>query len=261
MTEPLTVGDRTLLSVSDGHFIMPPDFLGAEEAHRHLADADGVARLPIGAFLLPGDEPVLLDAGIGPDFPPHPAFVGGGLLDGLRGLGVAPEEVRHVALSHLHHDHVGWVATERGGITFPNAQVYVAERDWQHFLGGDHEGPMPWIQGALRDLADSGRLTILDGERQLAPGLTALPAPGHTPGHTVFVIHDRGERALVLGDAVYCPAQLSEIDWAAATEVDPVLARQTREWLAREFDDGLTAAIGPHFPGLRASRLIGRQWT
>jgi glyoxylase-like metal-dependent hydrolase (beta-lactamase superfamily II) len=98
-------------------------------------------------------------------------------------------------------------------------------------------------------------------KRQVIRGLTALPAPGHTPGHTVFVIHDGQERALLLGDAVYCPAQLSEVDWAAASEVNPALARSTCERLAREFDDGRTAALGPHFPGLRAGRLLAGQWT
>jgi glyoxylase-like metal-dependent hydrolase (beta-lactamase superfamily II) len=112
----------------------------------------------------------------------------------------------------------------------------------------------------LRDLADRGRLTLLDAEQQIVPGLTALPAPGHTPGHTVYAVHDGSDRALLLGDSLYCPQQLSEMDWGAASEVDPVLARRTREWLLREIEGSGAATVGPHFPGLRAGRLLGGQW-
>ncbi|OLO25842.1 MBL fold metallo-hydrolase [Streptomyces sp. MNU77] len=263
MTETLEIGRRTVVSVSDGEFPMPPQFLGAE-AHRHLADADGSVRLPIGAFLLPGDEPLLIDAGLGPDAPEYEGLVAGRLLDGLSDLGVRPEDIRHLALSHLHADHIGWVATKDKGITFPNAQVYLGAADWRLFLDGDRgdspEGPAPWTLAALRELDGRKQVTLLEGERELVPGVTAVPAPGHTPGHTVYVVQDGGDRAVVLGDAVYCPAQLSRLDWAAATEVDPSLAKRTRMWLADEFGDGRTVALGPHFPGLRAGRLVGGQW-
>jgi glyoxylase-like metal-dependent hydrolase (beta-lactamase superfamily II) len=116
------------------------------------------------------------------------------------------------------------------------------------------------VAEALRDLAERARVTILDGERQLIPGLTALPAPGHTPGHTVYAVHDGAERALLLGDSIYCPQQLTEVDWAAASEVDPLLARRTREWLWREIEGSGATAVGQHFPGLLGGRVLGRQW-
>jgi glyoxylase-like metal-dependent hydrolase (beta-lactamase superfamily II) len=260
VTGALTVGRHRLIGIQDGWFFMPPDFLGDERAHRELADPDGTVRLPIGAFLMPGDEPLLIDAGLGPGFPRPDVMTGGRLPEELVAAGVRPDEVAHLALSHLHPDHVGWLATKRGGITFPNAQVYVAQGDLDHFLGEEHPGLTPWTREALRDLAERGRVTVLDGERQIVPGLTALPAPGHTPGHTVYAIHDGPERALMLGDSIYCPQQLTETDWGATSEVDPVLARQTREWLWREIEDSGSAAVGQHFPGLQAGRVLGREW-
>ena len=260
MTDALTVGRHTLIGIREGVFLMPLDFLGVDEAHRALADPDGVVRLPIGAFLMPGEEPLLIDAGLGPGFPRPDLMTGGSLLEGLASAGVGRAEVRHLALSHLHPDHVGWVATKDGGPTFPNAQVYVAEADWRHFLQEGHRGPAPWIEQALVDLAERGRVTFLEGERQLVSGLTALPAPGHTPGHTVYAVHDGADRALLLGDAIYCPQQLTEDDWGAASEVDPVLARRTREWLWREIEDTGASAVGQHFPGLQAGRVLNRAW-
>ncbi len=263
MIGALAIGRHRLIGVRDGTFFMPPDFLGVEEAHRELADDDGTVRLPIGAFLMPGEEPLLIDAGLGPGFPRPESMTGGALLDGLVAAGVRPDEVAHLALSHLHLDHTGWVARKHGGVTFPNAQLYVAQGDWDHFLGDaprGHLGPSPWVREALYDLAQRGRVTILDGERQLVPGLTALPAPGHTPGHTVYAVHDGHERALLLGDSIYCPQQLTEVDWGATSEVDPVLARRTREWLWREIESSGAAAVGQHFPGLQAGRVLGREW-
>ncbi|MGE0840213.1 MBL fold metallo-hydrolase [Pseudonocardia sp.] len=260
MTSPLSIGRYRLLPVKDGAFRMPRNFLGDGREHPELLSDDGKVWLPIGAFLMPGDEPLLIDAGLAHGFPKPEIMTGGALLDELATLGTRPEDVRHLALSHLHPDHVGWVATKRGGVTFPNAQVYIAQGDWDHFIDAANYGPPPWVRQALCDLAERGRVTIIEGERQIVPGLTALPAPGHTPGHTVFVVHDGRERAMLLGDAIYCPQQLTAVDWSAATDVDPVLARQTREWLWREIDSSGAAAVGPHFPGLQAGRVLGRRW-
>lgn len=260
MSMELRVGELTMIGLRDGDFIMPTRFLGDPDAHRQLADADGIVRLPVGCFLLPGDEPMLIDAGIGPDLNLE-MMPGGRLLDEMSSVGIHPDEVRHLALSHLHADHIGWIARKREGIVFPNAQLYVAEDDWLHFLVDEHDPrPMPWVRAALMDLADRGRVTMLDGEAELVRGVTAMPAPGHTPGHTVYVIHDHGDRALLFGDAIYCPQQLTEVDWEATSDVDPVLARRTRELLWREIEQGGGAGVGPHFPGLRGGRVLGSTW-
>jgi glyoxylase-like metal-dependent hydrolase (beta-lactamase superfamily II) len=257
----LRIGSQWLISVNDGEFTMPKSFLGDERAHDLLAGPDGEAHLPIGCFLLPGDDPVLVDAGLGPDWVAPGMLQGGDLLNGLRQRGFAPEDIRTVCLSHLHADHVGWIATKNAGVTFPNAQVYVARADYDHFVTSEQGPlPMPWVKEALVELLRIGRLTLFDGEQLLATGVTALPAPGHTPGHTVYVIHDDGERALLFGDAIYCPQQLSRTDWESMSDVDPVLARRTREVLWRELEGTGTVGTGAHFPGLVAGRVLSGAW-
>jgi glyoxylase-like metal-dependent hydrolase (beta-lactamase superfamily II) len=257
----LQVGDLTMLALRDGDFVMPVDFLGDPEAHRLLADPDGQTRLPVGSFVVPGEEPLLIDTGVGPDLK-DPMFADcGALLGRLAAAGLRPEHIRHIALSHLHADHIGWIATKRGGLTFPNAHVYVAEGDWNHFMVEAHDPrPVPWVRAALTDLADRGQLTVLDSERQIVRGVTAMAAPGHTPGHTVYVVHSNSERAVLLGDSVYCPQQLTHTDWEATSDVDPTLARRTRERLWREVEDHGGITVGPHFPGLRAGRVLSATW-
>jgi len=259
----LRVGERTILALSDGVVVIPPRFVGTPEhptaAHDLLRNPDGRVPLPVGCFLIPGDTTVLVDAGFGPaDYENRGSLVGGRLPAALAESDCRPADVDILALSHLHLDHVGWLADQHGELTFPRAQVMVGRPDWQYFVEGDTAAlPLaPHIRAGLLKIAESGRLTLLDGDRPVAPGITRLDAAGHTPGHSVFVVADGGERALLLGDALYCPAQLTETDWAALTDVDPGLARATRRRLAGDLGTGGGVGVGCHFPGLRAGRVL-----
>jgi glyoxylase-like metal-dependent hydrolase (beta-lactamase superfamily II) len=70
-------------------------------------------------------------------------------------------------------------------------------------------------------MAQSGRAQLFDGETEVSREVTAIPAPGHTPGHTMYAVVDGGERAIIIGDAMYCPAQLGELDVGARHDADP----------------------------------------
>jgi len=255
--ETIRVGDTSILALSDGVFTMPPDFLSDPRAHADLSDREGHVHLPIGAFLFPGDEPLLVDLGFGPG-PRNDLLTGGHLIDQLRSVECRPEDVRTVALTHPHPDHIGWLATPDGRQWFPGATVVLAEADWEYFVderGGEMDDH---IHLALLDLHARGRDELLSAERTLAPHVTALPAPGHTPGHTVFAVHDGSERAVLLGDALYCPQQLGHSDWEAVSDVDPLLAARTRVMLERDLEEHDALAVGAHFPGLRAGRVLRR---
>jgi glyoxylase-like metal-dependent hydrolase (beta-lactamase superfamily II) len=104
-------------------------------------------------------------------------------------------------------------------------------------------------------------VTLVDDEHLIAPSITAIPAPGHTPGHLVFAVHSRGDRALILGDAMYCPQQLTDMDLTAMHDVDKDLARRTRTLIQRDVERHGSQAIGCHFPGLVAARIVGGQAT
>jgi glyoxylase-like metal-dependent hydrolase (beta-lactamase superfamily II) len=118
----------------------------------------------------------------------------------------------------------------------------------------------PHIETVLKALAERDRVRLLDDDRQIAPGLTRLAAPGHTPGHSLYAVHDRGDRALLFGDAMYCPQQLTNSDWAAASDVDPRLARRTRERYLRDLETSGGLGLGCHFPELRAGRVLAGAW-
>jgi glyoxylase-like metal-dependent hydrolase (beta-lactamase superfamily II) len=196
----------------------------------------------------------MVDAGLGEMS--GDTFKGGKLLDELSGAGCAPEEVNDIAVSHLHIDHCGWLLDSNSSPQFPRARIWVGAADWEHFVERATGVMLDSVREGLKRLASDGRITVVDGDRLIAPGLDALAAPGHTPGHLTFVVSDGPERALLLGDSVTCPVQLDEADWGAMSDVDPTLARRTRERLWDEMEQSGVPGVGAHFPGLRFGRVL-----
>lgn len=223
--------------------------------HRALLDADGTLEMALGGFLVrSGDRTVLVDTGAG-DLQ-RGVFDGGRLLDGLAAVGVRPDDVTDVVLTHLHWDHVGW-CTHHGDVVFERATYRCDERDWAHFVGPD--------PGATRKLSPlESRLETWDGDGTILPGVDAMAAPGHTPGSTVIVLSSGADRALLLGDAVHCPVELLDDEWAGMGDVDPELALRTRVALAKELEGTDVPVAAAHFTDMAFGRLVAaqgkRQW-
>ena len=159
----LRVGERTILALSDGVVVIPPAFIGTPEhptaGHDAVRGADGRAPLPVGCFLVPGDTTVLIDAGFGPaDHEGRGTLVGGRLLGALADNGFRPADIDVLALSHLHLDHVGWLADLAGRPTFARARVLVGRADWEYFVeGGDAALPLAGhIRAGLLAIAQAG---------------------------------------------------------------------------------------------------------
>ncbi len=228
----------------------------------------GRLRFSVGAYLVRGgpigERVVLIDAGNGP--------VGDGFLpDGrlpeiLRVHGVEPADVTDVLLTHLHYDHTGWLSVA-GSVFFPNATIHMHADDVAHFTDPASTGMSAKVTpDRLAVVAD--RIATFNGACVPVPGINAVPAPGHTPGSTVFVASDGVTRVVFLGDTVHCPVQLVDSEWAVLGDVDPALAARTRESVVREVAGDRSASdplvAGAHFPGLVLGRLIGsevpRRW-
>ena len=204
-----SIGRRTLIALSDGVLFMPRTFLGTAEQPRAgdeaLRRAYGHSRLPLGCFFLPGTENVLVDTGFGP-VQQEGVIVGGRLLENLAQHRIRPEDAHIVALTHLHGDHVGWVGDATGRPVFSNAKFVLGRGDWEYFMSSD-DLLETHIRESLQWLERQGRVVLQDGEAAVAPGITRLSAPGRTPGHSLFVVHDG--RANVAGWGTPCIARNS----------------------------------------------------
>lgn len=252
------VGDRRIIPLFDGtmredarSILLKPTVDGDPwEAHADLLGPDGELELVMGAYLIPGqDRNVLVDAGLGNIN--NETMAGGKLLDSLAAHGMGPGDITDVVLTHLHFDHVGW-ATSKGQVVFENATYRCHTDDWAHFVTSDQAEA-----GAVRKLTPlESQLELFDTDHTLAPGIDIRHTPGHTPGSVILVVSDGDARAMLLGDIAHCPAELAEDDWEAVFDIDPKLAQQTREALARELEGTDTVVAAAHFPGLAFGRLL-----
>ena len=250
----MELGDFRVDHVIDGSARFKPtlSFAGSTEeqwaAHQYLLDDDGLLPFTMGSFLVRGrDRVVLVDLGLGPG--ELMGIKAGALLDNLGQAGVAPGDVTDVVYTHLHIDHIGWTS-QQGDVVFPNATHRCSASDWAHFMV-DHRGDEA---ECIEPAAD--RFETWDAESTILPGLDTMSTPGHTPGSTTLVLSSGDERIMFLGDVVHCPIQLEEDEWSALFDVDPELAKRTRNALARELEGTDVRVSGAHFPEMQFGRLV-----
>ncbi|WP_371778383.1 MBL fold metallo-hydrolase [Streptosporangium subroseum] len=263
----IQMGDTTVTYVPDGAAQLTPRWLPdtTDEvwaAHPEYLDATGNMVASIGGLLVEHDgRSLLIDAGFGPcSLPaeagrPLGAIHGGDLLDNLTALGRRPGDVEAVAITHLHTDHIGWAwqpvpGTDR--LAFPDADYLVAEPEWsgRHLIKA-HVSPK-----AL-DVLEPRVRTVGEGE-EIFPGVHVMPTPGHTPGHTAYVIGSGGLRLIAFGDAMHSPIQVDHPAWSAAPDYDPKQSEDSRRHLIAEMAEPRTIGFGVHFADVIFGRVDPR---
>ncbi len=251
----MKIGDLEILPVLDGALDVPADVILNKVPHDRWLTPEGLMSVQMGGYLVRvGDRRILVDTGFG----------NGDLLTNLEALGTPAHEITDVLLTHLHFDHIGWTSDGEKP-TFPGATYRCDSRDWQHYVVEEHDEYMRDLVGALAPKDRLGPVTqqleLYEGDGNLAPGVDLRSAPGHTPGSTVVVLSGDGERAMLMGDVVHCPAELLSEDWEMHADVDPKAAAAVREAFAKELEGTDTLIGAAHFPGLRMGRLLtGRDW-
>jgi glyoxylase-like metal-dependent hydrolase (beta-lactamase superfamily II) len=152
-----------------------------------------------------GDRLVLFDTGIGATKIFGPTT--GRLLQSLRAAGIAASDIDAVVLTHAHPDHCWGLMGEDGKPLFPNAQIYVTQADfdfWTDEAKLAQDAIKPMIEGARRNLTPNrGRITFVRDGQEFLPGIQALAAPGHTVGHTSYLITSQGQTLCFAGDVAH----------------------------------------------------------
>jgi glyoxylase-like metal-dependent hydrolase (beta-lactamase superfamily II) len=139
----------------------------------------------------------------------------------------------------------------------------MSQKDWDACRQPDVQPTrFPNAPSCVWPLLTLGLIELMHGEHTLTRHLTAVPTPGHTPGHMSILITSGGEQALVLGDAAHSPVQLEEPDWVSRADMDPDLTRRTRKALIERLERERLLVLAGHFeaPGFgRIVRLDGRR--
>ena len=270
----IRIGNVEIMQLSDGMLefdlcnffptIPGEDWRGHES---HLTPEHKV-RFNLGSYLIRSNgRNILVDTGLGPRPADTPDVPWGELLRDFEAKNVRVDDIDMVVMTHVHRDHVGWNLKKEGGRyvpTFPKARYWMSRKDWDACHQPDVQPTrFPNAPTCVWPLAELGLVELMQGEHSITRELTAVPTPGHTPGHVSILVTSQGERALVLGDAAHSPVQLEETDWVSRADMDPELTRQTRRGLVERLERERILVAAGHFPAPgfgRIVRLNGRRY-
>ncbi len=159
------------------------------------------------------------------------------LLSDLATLGVRPEDIDIVVLTHLHNDHCGGntYLDETGVVmpTFPNAEYWVQRRELADALFPNERTRGTYFRENVEPLEKRGQLHIIDGDTDVVPGVWTTLTPGHTASHQCVIIEGEGEYAIFLADAVSWGVFFEHLAWVPAYDLEPMVSIHTKKRLAR----------------------------
>ena len=243
--EVLNVGDIRVTALTDGRVVFDPRITFPETPLEHWEQYYDIFPeyfskpyflLNLGVFVMhSGGKYVVADTGFGPHGQMLGADTPADLLNDFERKGIGTDEIDTVFLTHLHGDHVGWNTRPEKLTkpTFENARYTVHRADWEHFTSeeilADFRGEA--VKRSVIPLDDAGVLDLMEGETELAPGITAIHTPGHTPGHMSLLISSGRERALMIGDVLGSPMHATDTELMYWPDTDKEQGIRTRNGL------------------------------
>jgi glyoxylase-like metal-dependent hydrolase (beta-lactamase superfamily II) len=270
MPNPRRFGSYTVTTLLDGVFEAPSDVLfhaAGNEARRRLIEkrAGRGIKIDVNCFVLHGPDGItLIDAGAADAF--GPAL--GKARMALQQAGIRPEQIDRVLLTHIHGDHALGLLDGTAPWA-PRAELLVPEVDLAFFTDPAARSAQPEAKRGPFDIAAklvgayAGRLRALpNGEVPGLPGIEALPLPGHTPGHTGYLLRDTKDSLLIWGDTLHLQdEQTAEPEIELIFDTDQALALRTRRALLEQLAKEGWVATGSHITGFGRVQRAGNAFS
>lgn len=246
------LGDFTCIAINDGNIdniTVEAFFSGAEpDALQAGRTQYGLTRrtllIPVTILYVDtGAHRVLIDTGGGEGSHPE----NGRLIEGLRAEGIAPEDITVAALSHGHWDHICGCMNADGSLAFPNARHVMLRAEYEHWADPQSTSMVARTLEGIR-----GQLDLIEPDTEIVPGVQAIHTPGHTVGHTSFVVTSGREKLYCLIDTVDHMLHFEHIDWTPNWDELPAQSASTRRELFGRISREGALVHGFHlpFPGM-----------
>jgi glyoxylase-like metal-dependent hydrolase (beta-lactamase superfamily II) len=239
-----TLGDFELTIVSDGtYFLDAGAFFGVvpKTMWSKKVTPDDQNRLDAGLnslLIRTGEKNILVETGIGNKLPDklvqiykQPAK----LLDNLLAVGLAPEDIDIVINTHLHFDHCGWNTIRRGNSissTFPKATYYVQRKEWEHGRLQLERDAISYMSPNYDPLVESGQMILLDGDREIVPGVSVQVFPGHTANMQAVIVEggsgSNKKKACYISDLIPTKNHL-DLTWVMAFDLFPLTTIESKK--------------------------------
>ena len=244
----LTIGDARLTMLNGGNFRLDGGAMHGvvpKTLWSKLVSCDALNRCEYTTRCLlieAAGKRVLVETGNGDKFSPKLKDIYGidhdrAIADALRDVGLRPDDIDFVVMTHMHFDHSGGTTrrTASGGVepVFRKARHVVQRREWQDATHPHERNQASYLQENVAPLAEAGLLQLVDGEAEIVPGVRVIPTPGHTAGHQSVLIGawDPGApKALFLGDVVPTAVH-TKLPWVMGYDLDPARTVETKRAL------------------------------
>ena len=231
----IAVGSLKVVALRDGELFLPSGALGnLSEQDLKTNSNDENSRLAysnVNAYLVQSkDQNLLIDSGCRDLFGPTCGFV----QEALKEAGLVPSDITDIFLTHLHPDHIAGTIDTDGTAVFENATLKVLDLEYNFWSSQDFDetevNGADWANLAKAVLhAYKDRLDTLSFDSDIAPGVSSVSIPGHTPGHSGFRVDDGRESLIQMGDILHVPnLQLINPNVATVFDIDPEAALKSR---------------------------------
>jgi glyoxylase-like metal-dependent hydrolase (beta-lactamase superfamily II) len=256
------VGDYEVIQLMDGARTMPmPDQFVVNTSKDQAIKAAEAAYMPDGKVVIPfspmiintGSKLIAIDTGNGLGAFAATKGAVGQARQNMAAAGIDPKQIDIVIISHFHGDHIGGLKNADGSPAFPNAEIKVPATElafWSDEANASKANPFNRGQfPAVKKMMHGIKVSTYEADKEVAPGITSIATPGHTPGHTSFVVASGSKKILVQVDVTNIPSLfLRHPDWHALFDNDGDVAQATRHKIYDMAAAEKMTVVGYHFP-------------